>query len=114
MQIKKVAVLGAGLMGNQIAMQIALNGFETVCYSRREETVEKAKKYADGWFEKQVGREKLTQEAADATKAKLSFTTDLKQACTDADIVVETVADVLDIKRAVLAEADQYTPDHAI
>mgnify|MGYP001371455174 CR=1 FL=1 len=44
MQINKVAVLGAGLMGNQIAMQIALNGFETVCFSRREETVAKATK----------------------------------------------------------------------
>ena len=39
MEIKKVTVLGAGLMGNQIAMQVANNGFKTFCYSRSPETV---------------------------------------------------------------------------
>ncbi|HZK02334.1 MAG TPA: 3-hydroxyacyl-CoA dehydrogenase family protein [Anaerovoracaceae bacterium] len=114
MEIKKVAVLGAGLMGNQIAMQIALNGFKTVCYSRRQETVEKAIAYSDSWFAKSVAREKITEDTASETKNRLIFTTSLEEACADADIVVETVADILDIKRKVLAEADKLTPDHTI
>lgn len=114
MQIKKVAVLGAGLMGNQIAIQIAKSGFETVCYSRKQETIDKAVEYANGWFSKSVAKGKMTEEEAAQFKAKLLFTTDLAEACTDADFVVETVADVLSTKRAVLAEADKITPDHAI
>lgn len=114
MEIKKAAVLGAGLMGNQIAMQIAINGFETVCYSRRQETVDKAQKYADGWFEKAVAKEKFSQAETDEIKGRLTFTTSLEEACKNADIIVETVADVLEIKRKVLKEADKFAPEHAI
>ncbi len=114
MEIKKVAVLGAGLMGNQIAMQIAMHGFETACYSRRQETVDSAVAYSENWFKKSVAKEKITEEAASEARSRLTFTTNLEEACKDAGIVVETVADILDIKRKVLAEADKLTPDHTI
>ena len=114
MEIKKVAVLGAGLMGNQIAMQIALNGFETVCYSRRQQTVDNASAYAESWFKKAVEKERLSEEAVKEASGRLVFTSDLETACKNADMVVETVADVLEIKRKVLKEADKLTPAHTI
>lgn len=114
MEMKKVVVLGAGLMGNQIAMQIAKSGFQTVCYSRRLETIDKANAFTKGWFEKAVAKEKMTTEEADLAMSNLTFTTDLVKACTDADFVLETVADVLETKRKVLAEVVKIAPSHAI
>lgn len=113
-KIKKVAVIGAGTMGNQIAMQSAICGYETVCYSRKNETVAKAKGFAEDWFKKTVTKEKMSAEDAEAAQKRLSFTTELKEAAQDADFVLEAVADVLDIKKKVLADLDQYTSEHAI
>jgi 3-hydroxybutyryl-CoA dehydrogenase len=114
MEIKKVAVLGAGLMGNQIAIQIAKSGFETVCYSRKKETIEKAAEFSGGWFKKAIAKERISVEDAEKAQKNLTFTTDLVEACTDADLILETVADVLEIKRAILSQADKIAPERAI
>jgi len=114
MIIKKVAMVGAGTMGNQIAMQVAISGYDVTCYSRKETTVANAKNYSDGWFAKSVEKGKMTAEEADQTKSRLKFTTDLKEAVTGADIVIEAVSDVLKTKQDILHEMDQYTPDHTI
>lgn len=112
--MKKVAVIGAGTMGNQIAMQTAISGYETCCYSRKEATIEKAAKFSADWFAKSVAKEKMTREESELIQSRLSFTTDLKNAVEGADLVVEAVADVLETKRATLAEIDKYTPEHTI
>ena len=114
MEIRKVAVLGAGLMGIQIAIQIAKSDFQTVCYSRRQETVDKAAEFAKDWFSKAVTKGKMTAEDAEAAQKNLCITTDLKVACTDADLVVESVSDILDVKRKTLEDADQITPEHTV
>ena len=56
--IKKVAVVGAGIMGNQIAMQVAIHGYEVVCYDISEEMVGKAAAFSKDWFEKEFRKEK--------------------------------------------------------
>lgn len=114
MIIKKVAMVGAGTMGNQIAMQVAISGYEVACYSRKDTTVANAKSYSEGWFAKSVEKGKLTVEEADQAKNRLKFTADLKEAVTGADIVIEAVSDVLKTKKEILGKIDQYTPDHAI
>ncbi len=58
MEIKKVAMVGGGTMGNQIAMQVAISGYEVTCYSRKAETVEKAEAFSNGWFAKNVTKGK--------------------------------------------------------
>lgn len=114
MIIKKVAMVGAGTMGNQIAMQVAISGYDVTCYSRKETTVASAKNYSDGWFARSVEKGKMTAEEADQAKCRLKFTTDLKEAVTGADIVIEAVSDVLKTKINILKELDQYAPEHTI
>jgi len=113
-EIKKVAVVGAGTMGNQIAMQVANSGFACTCYSRKESTVQAAEKFAGGWYTKNIEKGKITKEAAEKAQERLSFTNNLQNAVTDADIVIEAVADIVDIKKKILAEIDLYTPEHTI
>lgn len=114
MEIKKVAMVGAGTMGNQIAMQCAICGYDVTCYSRRQTTVDKAQAYSDKWFAGRVAKGKMTQEEADAIQGRLVFTNDLATACTGADLVIEAVADVIDTKKKVLAQCDEFTKDDCI
>lgn len=114
MKISKVAMIGAGTMGVQIAMQVAISGYDVTCYSRKETTVEAAKKYAGDWFKKSVEKGKMAAEDAEKVQSKLSFTSNLKDAATGADLILEAVADVLKTKVAILKEIDGYTPDHTI
>lgn len=114
MEIKKIAMVGAGTMGNQIAMQCAICGYDVTCYSRRQTTVDKAQAFSDKWFAGRVAKGKMTQEEVDDIQSRLVFTSDLEKACTGVDLVIEAVADVIDTKRKVLAQVDAITPDHTI
>ena len=114
MEIKKIAMVGAGTMGNQIAMQCAICGYDVKCYSRRQTTVDKAQAFSDKWFAGRVAKGKMTQEEADAIQGRLVFTSNLEEACTGVDLVIEAVADVIDTKKKVLAQVDAITPEHTI
>lgn len=114
MEIKKVAMVGAGTMGNQIAMQVAISGYEVTCYSRKQATVDAAESFSKGWFSKAVIKGKMTEAFAAEIQGRLKFTSSLEEAVTGVDLVIEAVADVLEIKKNVLKQIDALTPDHTI
>ena len=114
MEIKKVAMVGGGTMGNQIAMQVAISGYEVTCYSRKAETVDKAQSFSKGWFAKNVAKGKMAEEDAEKAQSRLKFTTDLAEAVKDVDLVIEAVVDVLEVKRDILKQIDALTPERTI
>lgn len=114
MNIKKVAMVGGGTMGTQIAMQVAICGYEVACYSRKTETVKKAEDFSKSWFDKGVSKGKMTEEDASGAQGRLRFTTDLADAVKDVDLVIEAVVDVLEVKRSILKQIDALTPGHTI
>lgn len=114
MEIKKVAVIGAGIMGNQIAMQVAIHGYTVVCYDLMEEMVKKASDFSKDWFEKRIAKGKMSAEDADEIQSRLTFTNDIKEAGKDADMVIEAVSDIVAIKQSALSSIDAVTPDHCI
>ncbi len=113
MKVKKVTVVGSGTMGQQIAMQTALCGYETVCYDISREMLDQAAAFADSWFAKRVDKGKLTEGEAAQCRDRLSFSTDLERAA-QADLVVEAVSDLLALKRKVLAQLDALTGEDTI
>jgi 3-hydroxybutyryl-CoA dehydrogenase len=117
MNIKKVAVVGAGTMGVQIAMHVAISGYKVSCYGIKNETIDEKKKaeaFSNDWFFKKITKGKMTEEAVAESKSNLKFTTDLAEAVKDADLVIEAVAEILDVKRSVLKQVDELTPEHTI
>lgn len=113
-EIKNVTVLGAGLMGNQIAMQAALSGYHVICCDISDKMVAKAADFSQNWFSKRVEKGKMDAAAAEAVQSKLIFTTDLNAAAGRADIVLEAVSDIVSIKKKALSQLDALTPDHCI
>ncbi len=114
MDIKKVTVMGAGIMGNQIAMQVALHGYETICYDINQEMIDKAKAFSHQWIEKRVEKGKITAQEANQWKSQITFTSDLTIAGAETDFVIEAVSDLTAVKKSALSSIDKYTPDHTI
>ena len=114
MEIRKVMVAGAGNMGRQLALLAAMNGYNTYCYDVSGEGLAAAEEFAKSWLAKRVAKGRMTDEASGFAFENLSYTTDLADAAYDTDLVIEAVPDIVDIKKAVLAEIDGYTPERCI
>ena len=114
MNSEKITVMGAGLMGYQIALQTAQHGYKVACYDVSKEMLRKAEADADKWLKSRVEKGKMTQEQMETTKKALLFTDDVKAAADGAGLVVEAVPDILDVKLKALAEIDKYTPQDCV
>jgi 3-hydroxybutyryl-CoA dehydrogenase len=112
-EIKRVGVLGCGLMGSGIAQVASAAGFETRVRDVGPAILDKAKTGIEKSLARFVEKGKLTAEAKDAALARIAWTTtvaDLK----DCDIVVEAVTEDLDVKNALWKELDGLCPAHTI
>ena len=121
MFVFKAAVVGAGVMGGEIAQVIAAADIPVLLKDVNQEFVdkglEKAREVTQGQTAKLVKREKLTQEQADAqlehTLGLITGTTEY-DGFGDVDFVIEAVPEKMAIKHQVFAELDAVTPGHAI
>jgi 3-hydroxybutyryl-CoA dehydrogenase len=114
MEIHKIAVIGAGNMGHQIAICAALSGFLVKCTDTNSDILDKAINFADNYLQERVNKGKLTKEAAQQARENLVFTPSVKEAAADADLVIEAIIEKLDIKRTLFAELDKICPAHTI
>jgi 3-hydroxybutyryl-CoA dehydrogenase len=112
--VKKIAVIGAGNMGHQIALLCAIHGFQTSCTDVKEDVLKKAEAFVDSYLPGRVDKGKMTQEQADRARANISFTPRLDKAVEDADYVIEAVLEILEVKRRLFAELDKLAPPRAI
>jgi 3-hydroxybutyryl-CoA dehydrogenase len=117
--MKKVVIIGGGgLMGHGMALACLRSpGTEVVLLSRRQESLDHGGDLVrNGQFgiERGVARGKLTREQADDMLSRLAFTLDYAEAMAGADLIFETVPEVLEHKLAVLAQAERAAEPGAI
>lgn len=112
--IKKIAVLGAGTMGPGIAQAYAGGGYEVAIYTRREETLEKAKVMLKSNIRTFVEQGLYTEEEAAAVENRVSFVRTVEEAVKDAQFVQETVAEKPDVKAAIFQQLDELLPRDVI
>ncbi len=113
MAIKKVGVLGCGLMGSGIAQTAAAAGFETVVREVADEFLDKGMASIDKSLSRLLKKEKITGEQKSEIKGRLSGTTDVGDLA-DCDVVIEAVIENLDLKRELFKELDEAVKDGAI
>jgi 3-hydroxybutyryl-CoA dehydrogenase len=114
MEIKKVCVLGAGLMGSGIAQVCAQAGYQVTMRDIEQRFIEGGMNIIRKNLGNDVKKGRKTQEEMDAVLSRISPTIDLKTAATGADVVVEVVIEVMDIKKKVFQELEQIIPDHCL
>jgi 3-hydroxybutyryl-CoA dehydrogenase len=105
-QIKTVAVLGAGTMGNGIAHVFARAGYNVILRDVEEKYLQRGMEMIGKNLDREVKKAKLTEAEKPQVLARLKPTTDFA-AIAAADFVVEAVPEKLEIKRSVLGEADR-------
>lgn len=112
--VKKVAVLGAGLMGSGIAQVCAQAGMNVVMRDIKEEFVDKGLKGITGGLEKAVSKGKLKREDAAATISRIEGTTDLAKAVAEADLIIEAIPEDMKLKREVYKEVSTNAKEDAV
>ena len=112
-EIKKVGVLGCGLMGSGIAQVAAAAGYVTVVRDVSDAVMAKGKAGIAKSLDKFVEKGKLAAADRDATLARLSYVTDVA-ALKDCDIVIEAVTEDLELKNDLWKQLDALCPAHTI
>ena len=113
MGIEKIAVLGAGQMGNGIAQVAACAGYDVTMIDIKQEYVDKGLAAIEKSLSRVVKKERMTAEEAANALARVKIATD-KSAAADADLVVEAIPEIPDLKFSTFAELDQICKPEAI
>ena len=110
----RLAVVGAGSMGAQIAQQAALQGVDVTLQDQEPQQLHKAKESNREHLARRVDKGKLSGADAEAALGRVRTTTDLRTAVEHADFVIEAVFEDLDVKRLVFRELDAAAPERAV
>jgi 3-hydroxybutyryl-CoA dehydrogenase len=112
--INRVGVIGAGSMGHQIALCFALAGYNVCCADISKEMLNRAKDFVGTYFPERIIQGRLTQEQVDRAMMRIQFSQCLEEAAKDADFVIESVVEKLDVKKEIFSMLDKNAPSHAI
>jgi len=114
LELKKVAVVGAGAMGTGIAYVCAVKGYNVSIRDVNDDLVKRGMGKIREMIATGVNRGKLTPKEAEDIVKRTKGMTDVSEAVTDADLVIEAVFEDLDLKKKVFKELDEHCPPHTI
>jgi 3-hydroxybutyryl-CoA dehydrogenase len=107
MEIKKICVLGAGLMGSGIAQISAEAGYEVSMRDIEDRFVQGGLNIIKKNYERAISKGKMTKDQVDALLSKVKGTLDIAEAVKGAQVVIEAVIENIDLKKQVYKELDQ-------
>jgi len=107
MLVKNITVLGSGVMGHGIAQVSATAGYNVVLRDIKQEFLDKAMEKIKWSLDKLVSKEKISKEEGDSIFARITPIVDLNEAVKNAELVIEVVPEIMDLKKSVYAELDK-------
>lgn len=114
LEIKNATVIGAGIMGHGIAEVLAISGLNVVVNDVSQDFLDRARQNVQSSLTRMKESGKINESVMIDTLARLSFSTDIKNSVAKADIIVEAVPEVLDIKKSVIKEVESSCSPDAI
>lgn len=105
MKIKNVFVIGGGLMGRQIALNSAIHGYPVKVYDKIPAVCDKVEAWENEYLAGRIAKGRMTAGQVEQTKARFAVVRDIREAA-DADLVIEAVVEVFDVKASVFRELD--------
>jgi 3-hydroxybutyryl-CoA dehydrogenase len=112
--IHRITVVGAGLMGHGIALELAAHGFTVQLHDRDQAQLERARDNIAIGLTRLVEIERITMDDAAAAPARITMGGDLRAAVTTTDLVIEAVSEDLEVKRSLFRDLDTWAPPRAI
>jgi 3-hydroxybutyryl-CoA dehydrogenase len=113
MEIKKVGVVGCGIMGAGITQVCAQSGYQVVVSEMNDELLNKGLAAINSVITNRVEKGKLSQQDKEAALSRIKGTTNTKD-LGDCDLVIEAVIENMDLKKKIFAELDKICPKHTI
>lgn len=111
--IQKVAIVGAGVMGQGIAQTIAAAGFEVEILERDKDSLERAKENLSETIDREIKRWAMTSSEKKAIFSRIQWITEVEQ-IKDADLIIEAVDEVYDLKVKIFKELDAIAKPNTI
>jgi 3-hydroxybutyryl-CoA dehydrogenase len=112
--IKNISVIGPGMMGHAIAQEFAAAGYQVILCGRSEERLKQALEKIERSLYELAQWEVISEDTVQPALDRLQITTDLTDAGSNADLIVEAIAEVLEVKEKLFAELDIICPDRTI
>ncbi|MDG1176513.1 MAG: 3-hydroxybutyryl-CoA dehydrogenase [Flavobacteriales bacterium] len=112
--MKKIAVIGAGTMGNGIAHVFAQSGFEVSLIDISQISLDKAVATVTKNLDRLLAKERITEEVKNSTLGNISTFTDMAEGVKGIDLVVEAATENVDLKLKIFKQLDELTSDNVI
>jgi 3-hydroxybutyryl-CoA dehydrogenase len=106
MEIKRIGVIGAGLMGSGIAQVAAQSGFQVNLMDVEQRFVDKGLATIDKNLKRMTEKGKMEASEADAVRSRIKTTLSLTEAASDVDVTIEAVIEKMDLKKSVYKELE--------
>ena len=114
LSIKNITVLGSGVMGHGIAQVSAMSGYNVVLRDVEQQFLDKAMEKIRWSLEKLVSKEKISKSESDDILSRIKTQVDLAQAVSSADMVIEAVPEIMDLKKKVYSELDRVADKRVV
>ncbi len=114
MTIKKITVLGSGIMGHGIAQVSAMAGYTVVLRDIEQQFLDKAMEKIRWSLDKLVSKQKISQEDGNKIFARITPIVDLAEALKDCDLMIEAVPEIMDLKKKVYSEVDKVAENKTV
>ena len=112
--VRKVAVIGAGTMGSGIAQVCAQTGWETKLYDAFSDSLDRGFSTINEFWMKGISRGKNSEDEVKSWSKNLHRLENLEDALEGVDLVIEAVPEKIDLKRSIFAQIERYAPEDAI
>lgn len=106
--MQNIVVIGSGVMGRGIAYVSAVGGFTTILVDINEKQLKSAETEIELIFEKALQKEKLSLIEADSARGRLTYSNHLVPSIQTADLIIEAVPEVAEIKKSIFEVIDQH------
>jgi len=113
-EIKRVCVIGIGTMGSQIGIVCAHAGFQTYMVDTSKDIIDKGFENIRSFLESRRQKGKIEKNDMERILSLILTTTDMENALSDTDLVIEAVFEDIETKRSVFKRMDQASPERAI
>ncbi len=114
MEIRRIGVIGPGMMGSGIAQLAAMNGFEVNLNGMDEATLKQGLDAIGKFMRVGVERGKYTADDLTGVFSRITTFTSIEEAVRDCDFVIESVFELADLKRDIFRSLEKYAPPHAV
>ena len=115
MEIRRIAVLGAGLMGHGITQVAAQIGkYEVSMRDIEQKFIDNGMNMIRDSLQRFLKKDQITEQQMNEILARIHPTLDLKEAVSKADLIIEAAPENIELKKTIFREVDTYAPPHAI